>query len=905
MATRPAATAARATASSSCCPDRGRAATRGIVAPCDPWPRRCVRCSSECRGSPPRRSRSARRPGACSPPTSSPRARCRASTTRRWTATPRAPRSCRRRCRSPASSPRASRAPARSRRGRRVRIFTGAPMPPELDTVVIQEDATRDGDRVTLPAAPAGDNVRRAGEDVAIGERGARRRDAAPAVGPRRARRARRRRGAGRARAARRADRHRRRAGRRRHRRPGPGSSSTRRCTRSRRWSREAGGRAERLGIARDDPAAIAADDRGRARSRRRDHDRRRLGRRPRPRARRARRRRRRARALEGRDEAGQAVLVRAARRRTTRCSACPATRCRRWSRSSCSCGRRCSRCRAPRSIERPRAPVRLAGRLSQAGRPRALPPRARRARRRPPDRAPAPEAGLGDAVVAGRRQRARRAGRRADRVAARRAPRRRSCWRPYEDHRRSPTTASTRRSRGTSPTRAAASSRELFDEGCVTIGGKRARKGDRVDGRRRDRAGARAGRRRGAPPGARSRRRPRGSTILARAPRAGRDREAGRHALAAAARRRARHGRQRDRRPLPGVRRARRRPARRRARPPARHRHVGRAGRRAHRRRRTARCATRSAAGSSTSSTSRSPTAARSRASATRRSSSAASAPWSITPTGSPRTPRSPSSARPADARARPLHRAAPAACTRSARTSRTSARRSPATSCTAAPRSPGSTGSSSTPRGSRCPSTAGRSSSRFPSRSGSRAPAPPAGSRSAGAREVARLEQAQHAPDLAAARPRSGCCSTRSPTERLPSSRSHSSTRPLTSNRSGPTRRVRDARSRTRPLLRDPRSMCSSDSAIAPAPRISNALKSSGNASRGFSRPAYQPNEPLFHVQTSMIFVRTWRVRWRNTSSGFSRPRPDERVAELAAVVRHHRERHRELAVAEHALA
>jgi molybdopterin molybdotransferase len=51
-----------------------------------------------------------------------------------------------------------------------VRIFTGAPMPRGADTVVIQEDATRDGDRVALPTAPAGDNVRLAGEDVAIGE---------------------------------------------------------------------------------------------------------------------------------------------------------------------------------------------------------------------------------------------------------------------------------------------------------------------------------------------------------------------------------------------------------------------------------------------------------------------------------------------------------------------------------------------------------------------------------------------------------------------------------------------------------------------------------------------------------------------------------------------------------------
>jgi molybdopterin molybdotransferase len=54
--------------------------------------------------------------------------------------------------------------------GAAVRIFTGAPMPPGADTVVIQEDATRDADRVALPAAPAGDNVRLTGEDVAIGE---------------------------------------------------------------------------------------------------------------------------------------------------------------------------------------------------------------------------------------------------------------------------------------------------------------------------------------------------------------------------------------------------------------------------------------------------------------------------------------------------------------------------------------------------------------------------------------------------------------------------------------------------------------------------------------------------------------------------------------------------------------
>jgi molybdopterin molybdotransferase len=51
-----------------------------------------------------------------------------------------------------------------------MRIYTGAPMPADLDTVVIQEDAAVDGDRVTLPAAPVGDNVRACGEDIAVGD---------------------------------------------------------------------------------------------------------------------------------------------------------------------------------------------------------------------------------------------------------------------------------------------------------------------------------------------------------------------------------------------------------------------------------------------------------------------------------------------------------------------------------------------------------------------------------------------------------------------------------------------------------------------------------------------------------------------------------------------------------------
>ncbi|MBV8760782.1 MAG: molybdopterin molybdotransferase MoeA [Deltaproteobacteria bacterium] len=51
-----------------------------------------------------------------------------------------------------------------------IRILTGAPMPAGLDTVVIQEDAKVDGANVTLPASPVGDNVRRAGEDINVGE---------------------------------------------------------------------------------------------------------------------------------------------------------------------------------------------------------------------------------------------------------------------------------------------------------------------------------------------------------------------------------------------------------------------------------------------------------------------------------------------------------------------------------------------------------------------------------------------------------------------------------------------------------------------------------------------------------------------------------------------------------------
>lgn len=54
--------------------------------------------------------------------------------------------------------------------GKAVRIFTGAPMPRGADTVVMQEDVSADGDRLTIPAGlKAGANRRRKGEDIDSG----------------------------------------------------------------------------------------------------------------------------------------------------------------------------------------------------------------------------------------------------------------------------------------------------------------------------------------------------------------------------------------------------------------------------------------------------------------------------------------------------------------------------------------------------------------------------------------------------------------------------------------------------------------------------------------------------------------------------------------------------------------
>ena len=54
--------------------------------------------------------------------------------------------------------------------GTAARIFTGAPLPPGADAVVMQEQVSRDGDTISLKNAPRlGQNIRRRGEDVADG----------------------------------------------------------------------------------------------------------------------------------------------------------------------------------------------------------------------------------------------------------------------------------------------------------------------------------------------------------------------------------------------------------------------------------------------------------------------------------------------------------------------------------------------------------------------------------------------------------------------------------------------------------------------------------------------------------------------------------------------------------------
>ena len=55
--------------------------------------------------------------------------------------------------------------------GEVTRIFTGAPVPNGTDAIVIQEDATRAGDQLTVPGVAPGHYVRSAGVDFKAGDR--------------------------------------------------------------------------------------------------------------------------------------------------------------------------------------------------------------------------------------------------------------------------------------------------------------------------------------------------------------------------------------------------------------------------------------------------------------------------------------------------------------------------------------------------------------------------------------------------------------------------------------------------------------------------------------------------------------------------------------------------------------
>jgi molybdopterin molybdotransferase len=55
--------------------------------------------------------------------------------------------------------------------GQTVRLFTGSVVPPGADGILIQEDATRDGETITVnEAVAAGRHIRRAGQDFAAGD---------------------------------------------------------------------------------------------------------------------------------------------------------------------------------------------------------------------------------------------------------------------------------------------------------------------------------------------------------------------------------------------------------------------------------------------------------------------------------------------------------------------------------------------------------------------------------------------------------------------------------------------------------------------------------------------------------------------------------------------------------------
>ena len=56
-------------------------------------------------------------------------------------------------------------------KGQAARIFTGGVVPPGADTIVIQENTKRDGNRVSVTSsAPPGKHIRRAGLDFAQGQ---------------------------------------------------------------------------------------------------------------------------------------------------------------------------------------------------------------------------------------------------------------------------------------------------------------------------------------------------------------------------------------------------------------------------------------------------------------------------------------------------------------------------------------------------------------------------------------------------------------------------------------------------------------------------------------------------------------------------------------------------------------
>ena len=54
--------------------------------------------------------------------------------------------------------------------GTAARIFTGAEIPTGADAVILQEDATFESDRVSLPAAQPGQHIRRRGDDIQPGD---------------------------------------------------------------------------------------------------------------------------------------------------------------------------------------------------------------------------------------------------------------------------------------------------------------------------------------------------------------------------------------------------------------------------------------------------------------------------------------------------------------------------------------------------------------------------------------------------------------------------------------------------------------------------------------------------------------------------------------------------------------